>query len=43
MSEEKSKGPKVYFPQNKTEAEAMIRSIDDRMEFEETGKVTNRK
>lgn len=36
MSEEKkSSGPKVYFPQNKVEAQAMIRSIDNLLPLED--------
>jgi hypothetical protein len=38
MSEDKEKknpGPKVYFPQNKTEAQAMIRSINNHLDPED--------
>lgn len=44
MSEEKEKknpGPKVYFPQNSIEAQAMIRSIEGIMEYEATGRITH--
>lgn len=33
--EKKSSGPKVYFPQNKMEAEAMIRSIEGHLDPED--------
>lgn len=33
--EKKSSGPKVYFPQNKMEAEAMIRSINNHLDPED--------
>lgn len=44
MSEEKKESKlKVYFPQNSVEAQAMARSIEGILEYEETGHITTHK
>lgn len=43
MSDKEQKGLKVYFPQNSVEAQAMARSIEGILEYEETGRIINHK